>query len=39
MMLSSQQIAVGPLFTDALFKQAKIPTPTFSFGMYGYSTD
>lgn len=39
MMLSSQEIDVGPLFTEALFDDDKIPTATFSFAMYGYTDE
>jgi hypothetical protein len=30
---------VGPLFSNELYKQDKIPEPTFSFAMYGYTDD
>jgi hypothetical protein len=30
---------VGPLFTDYLSKQGKIPTATFSLAMNGFSSD
>lgn len=39
MMLSTQQIEVGPLFANKLFKDGKIPTQSFSFAMKGYSDD
>lgn len=39
MMLSADEIVIGPLFNDALYDQKKIPQNTFSFAMFGYSTD
>jgi hypothetical protein len=39
MMLSSEEMDVGPLFTRELYLQEKIPEPTFSFAMYGYTDD
>jgi hypothetical protein len=38
MMLSSNQMTVGPLFTDALRAQGKIPSKAFSFAMNGYQS-
>lgn len=39
MMLSSQEMEVGPLFANELYKQGKVPTPSFSFAMKGYTDD
>ena len=36
MMLSTQEMEVGPLFADKLHKQGNVPTASFSFGMLGY---
>jgi hypothetical protein len=37
--LVNPHIKVGPLFTEHLFKQKKIPTAAFSLAMNGFSSD
>jgi hypothetical protein len=39
MMLSSEEMDIGPLYVNEIFNQNKIPTPSFSFGMKGYTSD
>lgn len=39
MMLSSEEMIVGPIFPNELFKQGKLLTPSFSFAMNGYQSD
>ena len=39
MLLSEEEIAVGPLLVDALLADGAIDTPKFSFAMHGLQTD
>lgn len=39
MILSTEEMEIGPLFADYLFKEENIPTPSFSFGMLGFNDD
>jgi len=39
MLLSTQEMEVGPLFANELYRVENIPEPTFSFGMQGYSDE
>jgi hypothetical protein len=39
MMMSDQNITIGPLFTNALLQQGNIISATFSFAMQGFSSD
>lgn len=39
MMLSSQEMEVGPLFANELYRQGNVPTASFSFAMNGYQDD
>lgn len=39
MILSTEEMEIGPLFADWLFREEKVPTPSFSFGMVGYTAD
>jgi hypothetical protein len=39
MMLSTEEITVGPLFANELYNQGKVSERKFSFAMYGYQED
>jgi hypothetical protein len=39
MIMSETLINVGPLFTNALYNEGRIDTPSFSFAMQGFSSD
>lgn len=36
MIVSTQEMEIGPLFARELYIQENVPMPAFSFGMLGY---